>query len=186
MRRPRGPGGRFLTASELAAQRGEAAQADVSMLDAPVQDMGSMPMPMLGVEAPMSTEATVAPAALLAPPPPTQPVTHASPQQLQHQPTHAHAGRHAHAHPHPHPPAHQHAAPPAGDAFAGFPLVPPSTHGGFRAHAEHVQNIAMRGAVTTARGTHVPAGAYSLQAFEMHHVPHPHAHARHHSRFFGE
>jgi hypothetical protein len=41
----------------------------------------------------------------------------------------------------------------AADAFAGFPLVPPSTPGGVRAHTEHVQNGAGVGRGVVAAGS---------------------------------
>jgi hypothetical protein len=61
--------------------------------------------------------------------------------------------------------------------------------------SEHVQNISnisgssqshlIRGTATNPMGTVMPAGMHSpFDAAQMHHVPHPHAHSRHHSKFF--
>jgi nuclear transcription factor Y alpha len=222
MRRPRGPGGRFLTASEMAAQKASEAglPPPVPEAQAPMPaEMNVDPVP-LPVPVPMAPH-TIAPAAMSLVPPlpaptpaailaaaslPASPAllpmhahTNANPQQLMHRAApHAHGGRrHSHTAPHSHPHPH----PPAMDPFAAAPFpavyapaaVPPSTHLP-QQRPELVQNISgsahlARGAVSTARGTHMPdwpgqPGVSPYSPFEMHHVPHPHAHSRHRSTFF--
>ncbi|KAJ7045366.1 CCAAT-binding transcription factor (CBF-B/NF-YA) subunit B-domain-containing protein [Mycena alexandri] len=155
MRRPRGPGGRFLTAEEIAAQRSptgdEAGGSTVAEHDEEMEDDDPetiQPMAMQPESFNFHADSTAMmnmaayPMQQLSQPPQQQ--QHQQAQQ-QHQPQHGHQR---------HQPLHQQHAP----LFAPQQQQPPS-------HSHGPSPITL-------------SSPYAA-SMQMHHVPHPHAHARH-------
>lgn len=220
MRRPRGPGGRFLTAEEIAAQKAAAPEAGVARDDDDERDDGddsprdmaidpvpspvssNPPRPVASLPPPQAHPSTPVPT--LAPAPPQQqqqqqpsvtqfqagprpnPVNlvNVSYHQIQSQqpqsssPT-LYPDMRVHSHhqaqtPAPSQSTHSHAglrgfhAPPQ-----AAPAVPPTSTS---APPLPSQMAAVRTAASPAPGVlHSP-----FNVMQMHHIPHPHAHARHH------
>lgn len=155
MRRPRGPGGRFLTAEEIAAQK-NSAQDLPSHLDHDMDDENIQ----------MSPEPDRSPI----PSPSPMPIQPSFLQQQQQQSVNVNVDYH-----HRHFPAPQKQTPPL------YPQQP-------QAHHHHQQHQAHTAVASSSKGT-MNSAPITLSppypaAMQMHHVPHPHAHARqHHSNF---
>ena len=219
MRRPRGPGGRFLTAEEIAAQKAAAPEADMARDDDDERDDGddsprdmaidpepspvssNPPRPVASLPPPQAHPSTPVPT--LAPAPPQQQqqpsVTQfqagprPNPVNLVNVPYHQiqsqqpqssssptlYPDMRVHSHPQAQTPApsqstHSHAglrgfhAPPQ-----AAPAVPPTST---PAPPLPSQIAAVHTAASPAPG--VLRSPFNVM--QMHHIPHPHAHARHH------
>ncbi len=89
MRRPRGPGGRFLTAEEIAAQKAAAPEAEVARDDdddpAPSPVSPDLPRPVVSQPPAQSQPPAPVPTLAPAPPPPPPQQQQRQQQQLQQQ-----------------------------------------------------------------------------------------------------
>ena len=221
MRRPRGPGGRFLTAEEIAAQKAAPSEADVARDDDDERDDGddsprdmafdpepspvspNPPRPVATLPPSQPHPSTPVPTLAPAPPPQQQqqqpPVTqfqasHRNPVNLVNVPYHhqmqtqqpqpsssptLYPDMRVHSHSQAQTPAsaqstHSHAGlrgfhPPPQPA----PAVPPTPTS---APPLPSQIAAVHTAASPAPG--VLRSPFNVM--QMHHIPHPHAHARHH------
>jgi nuclear transcription factor Y alpha len=226
MRRPRGPGGRFLTADEIAAQKASAPDADALRDDDDEhEDAGDSPQymaidpeqspitttpPHLPISQPQPSNLSQppTPAPTLAPAPPAQQQQQQQSQQQQQTVSQYQATHRANPvnlvnmpyhHPMPsqqpqpspsptlyqdmrvHPRQHQHQHPPS-----GTPTPTQHSHAGLRAfHAPGAPptNPPLNSQIAAVHSAASPAPGVLRSPFnvmQMHHVPHPHAHARHH------
>ena len=231
MRRPRGPGGRFLTADEIAAQKASAPDADALRDDDDEhEDAGDSPQymaidpeqspitttpPHLPISQPQppTLSQPPTPAPTLAPAPPAQqqqqqqqpqqqqqtvpqyqtthranpvnlvnmPYHHPMPsQQPQPSPSHTlYQDMRVHSRQHQHPHSHPPSGPPT-------PTQQGHSHAGLRAfHAPGAPptNPPLNSQIAAVHSAASPAPGVLRSPFnvmQMHHVPHPHAHARHH------
>ncbi|KAG7090822.1 hypothetical protein E1B28_009905 [Marasmius oreades] len=161
MRRPRGPGGRFLTAEEVAAQKAVSGEERALSAENDVdEELDDDERPPVDVQQPLhsqihSHDESANPIALqpsiyhVQQPQQQQPVPNSHIYvQPQTQPQHQHSQQHQHQH----QPHHSH-------------LHPSQLH-----HAS-------KGTTNSAPVT--LSSPYPTRV-QMHHVPHPHAHARHH------
>ncbi|PPQ64982.1 hypothetical protein CVT26_015691 [Gymnopilus dilepis] len=156
MRRPRGPGGRFLTAEEIAAQKATGtSQAAEDQDDDETLKMSPDPEP----------EPEMSPV-----PSPPSPSNYIQPQPQPAMSVPMEFPRHipgiTHPMSPPTPPPHQRQSP---------PLFPPQHQ--LLSHAPAPKPTTMNSGSITLSSPY-PA------AVQMHHIPHPHAHARHHHSHF--
>ncbi|KAJ8077088.1 Transcriptional activator [Marasmius tenuissimus] len=159
MRRPRGPGGRFLTADEVAAQKAanpkspgeeDTAENDVEeeLVEEEVEEQPQQQPPAMTMS----------------------PVNVYQPQQPQPQPGPSHLyQQHAHIHPSQ---LHQHQPPPQAVPAPPVNSAPVTLTSPYPTHQhQHHQH---------SHTTHHHSHPHHRHGIQMHHVPHPHAHARHH------
>ncbi|TFK75285.1 hypothetical protein BDN72DRAFT_853370 [Pluteus cervinus] len=180
MRRPRGPGGRFLTAEEIAAQKAgehlspvaipiEDGDEDMDEDDTPI-DLQPSPSAVIAQPQPPQLQqlAVVSTPEQPPPPPPQQSEFIQSPNpmtmlNMAYSPLTL-----------SHPPMHLTSQPQAQtQAPKSMPQAAP-THTMYSQQSHH--HSGGKGTTNTAPITLSPPYA----AVQMHHVPHPHAHARHH------
>ncbi|KAF5326157.1 hypothetical protein D9611_000152 [Ephemerocybe angulata] len=194
MRRPRGPGGRFLTAEEIAAQK----RADANAVPEPVENepedneedehtpVDQMPEPGPSTSTDSRRIQTQAPLVEqqiphveqhqqhhdsyfspdISPPAPYRaPTSMSMPQQMSHLSSHSHSHSHSHQH------QHQHSHSPAPQ----HPHSGPHSH----SHIRHPHNPPKPTNTSNYSFQSSMPPSYPAST-QMHHVPHPHAHARHH------
>lgn len=165
MRRPRGPGGRFLTAEEIAAQK-LSAQGESSNMDQDVEEDGHN----------MSPDGERDPSPMS--PPSTSAAPFMQPQRPQpQQPPMVNIDYHRH-----HLPISQSlatsTAPPAPGPSKQQSSIYPSQHHPQHSHQhQHQHHPSSKGTMNSAP---ITLSSPYPPAVQMHHVPHPHAHARHH------
>jgi len=221
MRRPRGPGGRFLTAEEIAAQKAAAPEAEVVRDDDDERDDGedsprdmavdsepspvSPNLPRPAVSQLPAQSQPPAPVPTLAPapaPPPPQQQQQRQQQQLQQQQqsvTQFQAGHRAtpvnlvnipYHHQIQSPQSQSPSTPalyqemrvhPQPQAQSAAPVQPTHSHPGLRFHAPQQPSPAVPPPTPTSVASPAPGVLRSpFNVMQMHHIPHPHAHARHH------
>jgi nuclear transcription factor Y, alpha len=163
MRRPRGPGGRFLTAEEIAAQKrvnGEGEPSTSRGADDEDNDDDDQ-------QQQQQEDPTPEPPPMAEPP---QPIVEPLHHQHQHQEDNFFM--------------------PSGSSFRPSISIPqqmpnmaqhnPISHGHTRhPHFHHHQHKSMQPFAALPKALPVNMSSYT-PAIQMHHVPHPHAHARHH------
>jgi len=223
MRRPRGPGGRFLTAEEIAAQRAAAPEGEVAREEDDDRDDGDdspRDMPVDPEPSPVSPNpprpVASQPPAHPQPPAPVPTLAPApipAPQQQQQQPpvsqfqtghrsnsvnlvnvTYHHQIQPPQPRPSSSPTLYQdmrvHSHP-----QAQTPATAPPTHShaglrGFHAPPQPASAVppptsasALPSQITTVHSASPAPGVLRspFNVMQMHHIPHPHAHARHHN-----
>lgn len=175
MRRPRGPGGRFLTADEIAAQKAGEHPSPPNPIDDGDDDMDEDDLP---VDLHQPPTALMQPAQIQQAPhsetheqrdflPPQDPISMIN---IAYRPIDA---RMTLAHPQIHHMSHQ----PQPQSQAPKTLVQPNPM--YNAPVQQVP-VPHHGSKGTTNSAPITLSSPYPAAVQMHHVPHPHAHARHH------